>query len=98
MDELLQQHSCGHVVIVGDMKQHLIARSFEELLIVFGLTNQEVFPTHISGSSLDPAISDLPEVLTICRPHSTVSSSDHFVVLGVISFCARGEFRLGKPL
>lgn len=98
MDELLQQHSCGHVVIVGDMKQHLIARSFEELLIVFGLTNQEVFPTHISGSSLDPAISDLPEVLTICRPHSTVSSSDHFVVLGVISICARGEFRLGKPL
>lgn len=69
LDELLPQHSCDHVVIVGDMNQHLIARSFEELLTVFGLTNH-VFPTHISGSSLDPVISNLPETLLTRRPLS----------------------------
>ncbi|KAG0702594.1 hypothetical protein GWK47_025079 [Chionoecetes opilio] len=52
LDRLLQQYSCNHTVIVGDLNQHLVARAFEELLTVYGLTNHVTFPTHISGSSL----------------------------------------------
>lgn len=50
-----------------------------------------VFSTHISDSSLDPVISDLPEALITCRPLSTVGSSDHFAVLSVISICTRRD-------
>lgn len=69
LDELLQQYYCDYVVIAGDMKQHLVARSLEELLTGFGLRNH-VFSAHISGSSLDPVISNLPETLLTRRPLS----------------------------
>ncbi|KAG0711503.1 hypothetical protein GWK47_020499 [Chionoecetes opilio] len=50
----------------------------------YGLTNHVTFPTHISGSSLDPVISDLPEGVVICRPLGAVGSSDHLAVLSTI--------------
>ena len=81
MDALLLQHSCKHLVIVGDLNQHLVQRQFDELLTVFGLTNHVDFPTHISGSSLDPVITDLPNSMVTCRPLATVGSSDHLAVL-----------------
>ncbi|XP_069987649.1 uncharacterized protein [Penaeus vannamei] len=84
LDELLQLHTCNHVVIVGDMNQHLVARSFEELLTVHGLFNHVDFPTHISGSSLDPVVSDLPDSVVTCSPLSAVGSSDHMAVLTLI--------------
>ncbi|KAG0725961.1 hypothetical protein GWK47_004492 [Chionoecetes opilio] len=86
LDRLLQQYSCNHTVIVGDLNQHLqlVARAFEELLTVYGLTNHVTFPTHISGSSLDPVISDLPEGVITCRPLGAVGSSDHLAVLSTI--------------
>ncbi|KAG0722807.1 hypothetical protein GWK47_043877 [Chionoecetes opilio] len=84
LDRLLQQYSCNHTVIVGDLNQHLAARAFEELLTVYGLTNHVTFPTHISGSSLDPVISDLPEGVITCRPLGAVGSSDHLAVLSTI--------------
>ncbi|ROT71085.1 hypothetical protein C7M84_010604 [Penaeus vannamei] len=84
LDELLQLHTCNHVVIVGDMNQHLVARSFEELLTVHGLFNHVDFPTHISGSSLDPVVSDLPDSVVTCSPLSAVGSSDHMAVLNLI--------------
>lgn len=83
-DRLLQQHSCYYVVIVGDMNHHLVARPFEKLLTVFGLTNHVDFPTHKLGSSLDPVISVLPDSVVICRPLGTLWSSDHLAVLNVI--------------
>lgn len=61
MDELLQGHTCHHAVIVSDTNQHLIESSFKKLLTVLESTNHVVFPTHISGSSLNPVISDLPD-------------------------------------
>ncbi|KAK3855472.1 hypothetical protein Pcinc_038133 [Petrolisthes cinctipes] len=35
LDRLLHQFSCNHTIIVGDLNQHLIARSFDELLTVY---------------------------------------------------------------
>ena len=51
------------------------------MLTVFGLTNHVDFPTHISGSSLDPVITDLPSSMVTCRPLTTIGSSDHSAVL-----------------
>ena len=62
------------------MNQNLVMRSFEELLTIFGLTNHVNFPTHISGSSLDPVITDLPSSIVCCRPLGYVGSSDHQAV------------------
>ncbi|KAK3878982.1 hypothetical protein Pcinc_016426 [Petrolisthes cinctipes] len=88
LDRLLQQFSCNHTIIVGDFNQHLVSRSFEELLTVNSLTNHVKFPTHISGSSVDPVISDLPEGVITCRPLGTVGSSDHLAVLTTVHVAA----------
>lgn len=70
---------------MGDLNQYLVARSFEELLTVHNLTNHVTFPTHVSGSPLDPVISDLP---VTCRPLGTVGSSDHLVVVTSVQVAA----------
>ena len=80
LDELLIQNSCKNLVIVGDMNQHLVARAFDEFLVTFGLHNHVAFPTHISGSSLDPVITDLPENIVECESLGAVGSSDHYAV------------------
>ncbi|KAG0712473.1 hypothetical protein GWK47_018400 [Chionoecetes opilio] len=91
LDDLLQQHTCEHVVIIGDMNQHLVARSFDDFLTVYGLTNQVDFPTHISGSSLDPVISDLPDSVVTCSPLGAVGSSDHMAILSTIQVAAQRD-------
>ncbi|KAK3866919.1 hypothetical protein Pcinc_015337 [Petrolisthes cinctipes] len=53
LDSLLLQHSCKHFIMLGDLNQHLVERSFQELLTDYGLTNYVDIPTHISSSSLD---------------------------------------------
>ncbi|KAK3852132.1 hypothetical protein Pcinc_041267, partial [Petrolisthes cinctipes] len=85
LDSLLLQHSCKHFIMLGDLNQHLVERSFQELLTDYGLTNYVDFPTHISGSSLDPVITDLPEGVITCRPLGMVGSSDHTVVFTTIT-------------
>ena len=85
IDTLLLQYSCKHLIVVGDMNQHLVARQFASLLNVFGLNNHVNFPTHTSGSSLDPVITDLPEEAVTCHPLGMVGSSDHSAVLTSIN-------------
>ncbi|KAG0724945.1 hypothetical protein GWK47_039548 [Chionoecetes opilio] len=85
IDTLLLQHNCNHLIVVGDMNQHLVTRQFEDLLIEYGLNNPINFPTHISGSSLDPVITDLPEEVITCLPLGMFGSSDHSAVLTTIS-------------
>ncbi|XP_070000716.1 uncharacterized protein [Penaeus vannamei] len=84
LDELLQLYTCNHVVIVGDMNQHLVARSFKELLTVHGLFSHVDFPTHISGSSFDPVVSDLPDSVVTCSPLNAMGSSNHMAILTLI--------------
>ena len=85
LDNLLYEHSCKHLVVVGDMNQHLVMRSFEDLLTTYGLTNHVNFPTHDSGSSLDPVITDIDESLVSCRPLRNVGSSDHRAIFTTIN-------------
>ena len=59
------------------MNQNLISRHFDEFLTVFGLVNHVSFPTHVSGSSLDPVITDISESLIRCNPLGIPGSSDH---------------------
>jgi len=81
LDCLLHQHHSENIIIVGDLNQYLVARSFDDLLDTFGLANHVDFPTHISGSSLDPVITDLPDGAVTCQSVGTVGSSDHFAIL-----------------
>jgi len=62
------------------MNQNIIARTFEDFLTVFGLNNHVNFPTHDSGSSLDPVITDFQDSLVFCYPLGNVGSSDHQAV------------------
>ena len=80
LDGLLYEYSCKHLVIVGDMNQNQIAVPFEDFLNIFGLINHVNFPTHDSGSSLDPVITDFSDSLVYCCPLGNVGSSDHQAV------------------
>ncbi|XP_069972431.1 uncharacterized protein [Penaeus vannamei] len=81
LDCSLHQHHSENITLVSDLNQYLVARSFDDLLDTFGLTNHVDFPTHISGSSLDPIITDLPDGAVTCQSVGTVGSSDHFAIL-----------------
>lgn len=62
IDCFLHQHLSKKFLIVGDLNeylQYLVARSSGVLLDTFGLVSHVYFPTHTSGSSLDPVITDL---------------------------------------
>ena len=87
LDDLMVQHACKHILVVGDMNQNLIIRSFEDWLDVYGLENHVNFPTHISGSSLDPVVTDLPSSLVSCRSLGYVGSSDHQAIYTAIEIC-----------
>jgi len=98
LDNILHAYSCKNIIILGDLNQHLVERSFEELLTTFGLTNHVHFPTHISGSSLDPVITDLAESDVSCTSLGTVGSSDHFAVLSKINLKAAREETLSRTI
>ena len=84
IDRIMQQYSCDNFILVGDLNQHLVARSFDDLLNIHGLTNHVNFPTHVSGSSLDPVVTDLPENSIKCEALGAAGSSDHYAILTTI--------------
>ena len=81
LDDLLIEHSCSHVLVVGDLNHHIEQRTYENLLAVQGLTDHVTFPTHERGGTLDPVISDLQEDVLNCHQLGLVGSSDHHAVL-----------------
>ena len=85
LDSILQDHSCQRVIIVGDLNYYLVASAFNELLTVHGLDNHVDFPTHISGSSLDPVLTDFPEYTVKCSAMGNVGSSDHTAILTTVN-------------
>ena len=96
LDTIMSTHSCQHVIIAGDMNQHLVSRAYTELLAVHGLTNHVTFATHEHGASLDPVLTDLPGDSVQCCPLDKVGSSDHFAVLcelGLNPCCEEGGQR-----
>ena len=86
MDSMLTASQCENVILIGDLNQHLVRNAFNTLLVVHNLENFVAFPTHSSGSSLDPVMSDLPPHTVLCLPLDYVGSSDHVAVLSKIQF------------
>lgn len=85
LDGLLAENSCKHLIIVGDMNQNQIYRQFDEFLSIFGLINHVTFPTHVSGSSIDPVITDMSDNLISCSALGFPGTSDHQVVRSLIN-------------
>ena len=60
LDVMMVANQCEHVIIIGDLNQNTVREAFNTLLVVHDLHNHVIFPTHSSGSSLDPVVTDLP--------------------------------------
>jgi len=86
LDSIMTASQCDRVVIIGDLNQHRVRDAFTTLLVVHDLHNRVTFPTHISGSSLDPVVTDLPSHTVQCQPLDFVGTSDHVAVLTRILF------------
>ena len=98
LDNLMLQHNCTNVILLGDWNQHLVQDTFDEFLSVHSLHNHVDFPTHLSGSSLDPVISDIPDLLESCEPLSLVGTSDHHGILTRFRIAADKDNRKPRTL
>ncbi|MPC63029.1 hypothetical protein E2C01_057121 [Portunus trituberculatus] len=63
LDRLMTVHQCENIIILGDLNPPGINNTFNSLLATFDLTNHITFPTHRSGSSLGPIVTDFPPPL-----------------------------------
>lgn len=70
----------------GDSSQRTSQVDFHALLGVQNLINYVKFPTHSSGSLLDPVLSDLESSVVQCYHLGFVDSSDHIAVLTKVTF------------
>ena len=86
IDSIMVANQCSNVIIIGDLNQHAVRNAFNTLLVVHDLTNYVTFPTHRSGSSLDPVVTDLPPQRVQSSPLDFVGTSDHVAVLTKIHF------------
>ena len=90
--DLMLEHRCRHVLVVGGLNHHLEQHAYESLLTVQGLTDHVTFPTNERGGTLDPVISDLQGDTLCCHQLGLVGSSDHHAVLTQIDIgVARDE-------
>ena len=55
---MLTANQCDSVVVLGDLNQYMVQDAINTLLVVHNLQNHITFPTHHSGSSLDPVVTD----------------------------------------
>ncbi|MPC66707.1 hypothetical protein E2C01_060859 [Portunus trituberculatus] len=86
IDHLMTVHQCDNVLILGDLNPPGKKNAFESLLTVFDLQYHVTFPTHRSGSSLDPVITDFTSHEVTCSALGPVGTSDHEAILTRISF------------
>ena len=98
LDALLVDHSCHNVIVVGDLNQHLVSTAFNDFLATHGLENHVTFATHISGSSLDPVITDFPVANVQCESVGSIGSSDHYAVLSTIRLQGMYDEGMSRPL
>ena len=98
LDTIMMANQCESVVIVGDLNQHIVRNAFNTLLVVHDLHNHVTFPTHSSGSSLDPVVTDLPSHTVQCQPLDFVGTSDHMAVLTKIHFRRQREEHCTRTL
>ena len=85
-DRLSIKWKTKNMLIVGDLNPRSVKAHFDNFLDSLNLENHVDFPTHISGSSLDPVLSDLHSSAIKCSSQGYVGSSDHVAVLAEIAF------------
>ncbi|XP_045133977.1 uncharacterized protein LOC123517690 [Portunus trituberculatus] len=83
---MMVANKCENVIIIGDLNQNTVSEAFNTLMVVHDLHNYITFPTHRSGSSFDPVVTDLPSDTIQCSSLDFVGTSDHVAVLTRISF------------
>ena len=81
IDRLMVTYNCQNIVVLGDLNPVLVQSTLNDLMALHDLHNFVRFPTHRSGSSLDPVITDLPPHRVRCQPLGYVGTSDHEAVL-----------------
>ncbi|MPC61303.1 hypothetical protein E2C01_055372 [Portunus trituberculatus] len=86
LDAMMVASHCEKVVIIGDLNQCTGQNAYNTVLVVHNLRNHVTFPTHSSGSSLDPVVADLPSHFVQCSPLDFVGSSNHMAVLTKVHF------------
>ncbi|XP_045115988.1 uncharacterized protein LOC123507079 [Portunus trituberculatus] len=86
LDSLMTASQCDSVIVIGDLNQHTVRDAFNSLLVVHDMHNYVTFPTHKSGSSLDPVVTDLPFHTVQCFPLDFVGTSDHVAVFTRVQF------------
>ncbi|XP_045105052.1 uncharacterized protein LOC123500395 [Portunus trituberculatus] len=86
LDSLMTASQCDSVIVIGDLNQHTVRDAFNSLLVVHDMHNYVTFPTHKSGSSLDPVVTDLPSHTVQCFPLDFVGTSDHVAVFTRVQF------------
>ncbi|MPC46574.1 hypothetical protein E2C01_040295 [Portunus trituberculatus] len=87
---MLMANQCEGVIIVGD-NPHTVHASFNTLLVV-------TFPTHVSGSSLDPVVTDLLPSDVQCSPLDFIGTSDHVAVITKVHFRRQREESFSRTL
>ena len=86
LDALILKYKAKHVFIIGDLNPRNIQTQFNECIAINNLYNHVNFPTHISGSSLDPVLSDMSSDKVTCSSMGFVGTSDHVAVLTTLDF------------
>ena len=98
IDAMMVANQCDNIMIIGDLNQNTVREAFMTLTVVHDLHNHVTFPTHISGSSLDPVVTDLPPNTVQCSSLGFVGTSDHVAVLTKIKFERPREERHTRTL
>ena len=86
LDSLINKYRTNRLLIIGDLNPPTALAQYRELVTIFDLRNHVDFPTHDSGSMLDPILTDGPQRGITCEPLGNVGSSDHSAVLARIAF------------
>ena len=95
---MMTANKCDSVIIVGDLNQRTVSGAFNTLLVVHNMQNLVTFPTHSSGSSLDPVLTDLPPHTVHCLPLDYVGTSDHVAVLSKVKLSRPREESFTRTL
>ena len=86
LGSMMTSSECEKVIILGDLNQNTVRDTINTLRVVHDLHNFVTFLTHITGSSLDSVVFDLPHKTAQCSPLDFVDTSDHLAVLTKVQF------------
>lgn len=94
---ILAAHSYQHI-IVGDLNEYLVARTFEESFTVLGMRSHVEFSIHISRSLLDSFLTHFPESMVTCSTIDNVGLSDDMASLSIIRIILLHDYHTSRTI